>query len=338
VLLPLAASSQQTPLSQMQRALEDAEKSLCKSLDMKNCKKSPVRKRTTANAKPVAPTRPVLAETPAAPVPPVPQERPSSVIAQQPPAEPPQLKPTQLKPTQQKLAQKNPTLKKVPMPKLRVEVEPVKTASVVKQPKIPEPTVAPDKTGSLLTTKPQIPEASPKLLNCAKTLAELGATFRPAATPVNGGRCNIINPVKLSSVVTSGKPVTFPDEPIFACEFAAAFVGWARNVASPIAKATAQNAIIAMGTGPGFDCRGRNGDATAKLSEHGSGNAVDIEYVRLADGSRLTVKDNGPAIKALRASACEQFTTVLGPGSNSAHAEHLHFDMALRKGGYRICD
>jgi hypothetical protein len=295
----------------------------------------------------------VVAETPAPPVPPVPRERPSSVIAKQTRAEPPQSKLTQNKLTQikltqkkltqekltqEKLAQENLIQKKPPMPKLRAEAEPVKTASVIKQPKAPESKVAPGKTGSLLTTKPQIPEASPKLLNCAKTLAELGATFRPAATPVNGGRCNIINPVKLSSVVTSGKPVTFPDEPIFACEFAAAFAGWARNVASPIAKATAQNAIIAMGTGPGFDCRGRNGDATAKLSEHGSGNAVDIEYVRLADGSRLTVKDNGPAIKALRASACEQFTTVLGPGSNSAHAEHLHFDMAVRKGGYRICD
>ena len=29
---------------------------------------------------------------------------------------------------------------------------------------------------------------------------------------------------------------------------------------------------------------------------------------------------------------------VLGPGSDAAHALHLHFDMALRRGGYRLCD
>ncbi len=46
------------------------------------------------------------------------------------------------------------------------------------------------------------------------------------------------------------------------------------------------------------------------------------------------------AVQALRKSACEYFTTVLGPGANAAHEKHLHFDLAKRgkTGTYRICE
>ena len=41
----------------------------------------------------------------------------------------------------------------------------------------------------------------------------------------------------------------------------------------------------------------------------------------------------------IRVAACGWFTTVLGPGSDAAHAEHLHVDI-LQHGSsdrYRIC-
>jgi len=40
---------------------------------------------------------------------------------------------------------------------------------------------------------------------------------------------------------------------------------------------------------------------------------------------------------ALRESACHRFTTVLGPGSDGYHEAHIHFDLAERSHGYRIC-
>ena len=45
-------------------------------------------------------------------------------------------------------------------------------------------------------------------------------------------------------------------------------------------------------------------------------------------------------LSALRTSACGYFTTVLGPGSNAAHANHLHFDLGQhgKSGTYRICE
>jgi Extensin-like protein C-terminus len=41
--------------------------------------------------------------------------------------------------------------------------------------------------------------------------------------------------------------------------------------------------------------------------------------------------------EALRTSACARFTTVLGPGADSYHDEHIHIDLAERGGGYRLC-
>ncbi len=42
-------------------------------------------------------------------------------------------------------------------------------------------------------------------------------------------------------------------------------------------------------------------------------------------------------IQALRKEACAKFTTVLGPGSDGYHEEHIHLDLAERRNGYRIC-
>jgi Extensin-like protein C-terminus len=64
----------------------------------------------------------------------------------------------------------------------------------------------------------------------------------------------------------------------------------------------------------------------------------------LANGETLPIKPNGDellrsTVDAIRVAACGWFTTVLGPGSDAAHAEHLHVDI-LQHGSsdrYRIC-
>ena len=74
----------------------------------------------------------------------------------------------------------------------------------------------------------------------------------------------------------------------------------------------------------------------AKISEHAFGNAIDIASFRLADKKSMAVANRRQDqdlesrwLMALRISACGYFTTVLGPGSNAAHAEHYHFDLGL---------
>jgi hypothetical protein len=45
------------------------------------------------------------------------------------------------------------------------------------------------------------------------------------------------------------------------------------------------------------------------------------------------------AVDTVQTAACGWFTTVLGPGSDEAHADHLHVDMAPHgtSDRYRIC-
>ena len=90
-----------------------------------------------------------------------------------------------------------------------------------------------------------------------------------------------------------------------------------------------------------FDCRGRNRIVGAKLSEHGKGNALDIHLLKLADGKVVGLTD--PQIprdfrEGLRQSICARFMTVLGPGSDGYHEDHVHVDLAERRNDYRICE
>jgi hypothetical protein len=89
-----------------------------------------------------------------------------------------------------------------------------------------------------------------------------------------------------------------------------------------------------------YDCRGMNRVVGAKLSEHGRANALDIRSVKLANGKDYHLTE--PAVprefrERLRQSACARFITVLGPGSDGYHEEHVHVDLAERHNDYRIC-
>ncbi|MEA2997646.1 MAG: hypothetical protein QOG74_3195, partial [Alphaproteobacteria bacterium] len=42
-------------------------------------------------------------------------------------------------------------------------------------------------------------------------------------------------------------------------------------------------------------------------------------------------------LRDVQAAACELFTTVLAPGSNVYHYDHIHVDLMRRASGRRIC-
>jgi hypothetical protein len=76
-----------------------------------------------------------------------------------------------------------------------------------------------------------------------------------------------------------------------------------------------------------------DGDSStfAKMSEHAIGNAVDILALGLADkrqiGISAVANELNPdhrLLMALRLTACGYFTTVLGAGANTTHANHYH--------------
>ena len=94
-----------------------------------------------------------------------------------------------------------------------------------------------------------------------------------------------------------------------------------------------------------YSCRGMNGHSWAHISEHAFGNALDIAAFTLADGRQITVKDGwrGPPREQgfwrdVEASACQQFSTVLAPGSNAYHYDHIHVDLMRRASRRLICE
>jgi len=94
-----------------------------------------------------------------------------------------------------------------------------------------------------------------------------------------------------------------------------------------------------------YSCRGMNGNPNAHISEHAFGNALDIAAFTFADGRKVTVKDGWHGapeeqgfLRDVHAAACEAFTTVLAPGSNAYHYDHMHVDLMRRTSGRVICE
>ena len=157
--------------------------------------------------------------------------------------------------------------------------------------------------------------------------------------------CIIANPVKLISI-RSQPEITFSGQPTLSCAFGLTLSAYTITSIIP-ASTKLGSKLKTIHTGPGFHCRRRNNLPDGKLSEHSFGNAIDIAAFTLESGAGFTI---GPADKLpanfaefqtrLRSSACQTFTTVLGPGENPTHNSHLHFDLARLKRNqapYRLC-
>jgi hypothetical protein len=224
----------------------------------------------------------------------------------------------------------------------------------IPQPK-PKPVATPDKSQSTPPPAPSTvpsqaeppPPPSPAELfqQCLSQMRGAGMDFQ-TLDKVTEGRCTIEAAVALHSVATPSGKVELPDRPRILCAFGLKFGLWIAETAAPIIAAHAGVSLKAIATGPGFVCRNRSRESSGKLSEHARGNAIDVASFELADQRRITVGDPdlagslAVALKGLRTSACGYFTTVLGPGSNEAHKDHLHFDSGLhgRTDNYRICE
>ena len=164
----------------------------------------------------------------------------------------------------------------------------------------------------------------------------------PSLPPITGpGECEAPDVVRLEAVVLPDRSrVAVTPPAILRCTMAEAIAGWVREEAAPRALDLGSSLTVIENL-TSFDCRGRNGIAGAKLSEHGRANALDIHSLRLANGKVVVLTD--PHVpkdfrEGLRKSVCAQFTTVLGPGSDDSHEDHIHVDLLQRRGGYRICE
>jgi hypothetical protein len=201
--------------------------------------------------------------------------------------------------------------------------------------------------------KPQVsqqenkPSPSVDGSSCRNELTELGAEFSVPAEVKGTGVCHLTDPVQLSSVTTPSGRVELPGTPLLNCTFARQFAIWLSYVAAPVVLGIGEAKLSSISTGTSYQCRLRNGDHSDKMSEHAFGNAIDIAGITLSNRRRIEVAAvSDPQdrdyrlLMVLRTTACGYFTTVLGPGSNLAHATHYHFDLGVhgKSGNYRICE
>jgi hypothetical protein len=210
-----------------------------------------------------------------------------------------------------------------------------------------------DQKQSALVAVPRLPlplpdrEPLPDAADCRAELLQRGVEFTIPDHVEATGQCAVADPVLVKSVAAPGGRVKLPEKPLMNCAFARQFTTWLSDIAAPVIGEMAPARLESLSTGPGYECRNRNGDSSGKISEHAFGNAIDISGITLANRIRIEIPDvadpsavHHRLLMALRLSACGYFTTVLGPGFNAAHASHYHFDLGQhdKSGNYRICN
>jgi hypothetical protein len=130
-----------------------------------------------------------------------------------------------------------------------------------------------------------------------------------------------------------------------ACPMVSALDQWITGSVQPAAVRWFGQPVVEVKQISAYSCRGMNGNPRAHISEHAFGNALDIAAFTLADGRKVTVRDGWRGLpeergflRDVHAAACQQFSTVLGPGANIYHYDHLHVDLMRRSSGRSICN
>jgi hypothetical protein len=166
------------------------------------------------------------------------------------------------------------------------------------------------------------------------------AAFTPLPAISGPGECGGDDLVRLEAVLMPDRSrVALSPPATLRCAMAEAVAQFVRSEVGPAA-AELGSPLASVTTADAYSCRNRNREQAGKLSEHARANALDIGEVKLANRTTyvLTSVAVPEAFRArIREAACRFFTTVLGPGSDSYHNEHIHLDRAERSRGYRIC-
>jgi len=221
----------------------------------------------------------------------------------------------------------------VPLPRPR----PAEAPAAAKQPAVTERPAEQAKPAE--AAKPAEP-APPQPSACRQALTEEIA-IAPSIPDIHGpGDCGGEDLVRLEAIVLPDKrKVAVKPAAILRCKMATAVADWVRTDIAPLA-AGLGSPISDLDNFDSFECRGRNRVAGAQLSEHGRANALDVRAFKLANGSSISLTDR-TVPRSLREtvlhSVCTRFSTVLGPGSDWYHEDHIHLDLMERRNNYRIC-
>jgi hypothetical protein len=209
----------------------------------------------------------------------------------------------------------------------------------------PQPMGIPEQYGAPQEAFAGFPErssaGSPAPSACQLRLEKV-ATFKPLPVLAGPGECGATDAVLLSAVLLADQstvPLTPPAT--LRCTMAEAVADWVREDVAPAALKFGSSPLRGVDNYDSYECRGRNRVRGATLSEHGRANALDVRGFRLANGKTIGLTEVNVAKEwreAIRTSVCARFSTVLGPGSDGNHEQHIHIDLAERRGNYKTCE
>jgi len=153
-----------------------------------------------------------------------------------------------------------------------------------------------------------------------------------------------LGPASGNPVVAAG-PVALSPAATLACPIVSVLDRWVEDSVQPAAQHWFGARVVEIKQISAYSCRGMNGNSFSQISEHAFGNALDIAAFTLADGRRITVKEGWHGLpeeqgflRDVQGAACQQFMTVLAPGSNAYHNDHIHVDLMRRASGRVICE
>ena len=203
----------------------------------------------------------------------------------------------------------------------------------------PRPAEAPDKAAPAEAEKQVAPEP-PSLSACRRALTD-DIAIAPSIPELHGpGGCGGTDLVRLEAVVLPNKhKVAVTPAATLRCAMASAIADWVRTEVTALA-ARQNSEPAVLDNFDSYECRGFNRVPGAHLSEHGRANALDVRAIKLANGQSIELTDRSvprEVRESVLHAVCTRFTTVLGPGSDGYHENHIHLDLAERRNNYRIC-
>ncbi|MGY4231296.1 hypothetical protein ACVIIW_000243 [Bradyrhizobium sp. USDA 4449] len=202
------------------------------------------------------------------------------------------------------------------------------------------PGVAPQKDEIDLPPEGTDAEGAARYMNAPSYPARPPAPYSqaPAQQPLPR-----LGPAQGNAVAAVG-PVMVKPTATLACPIVSELDRWFADSVQPSAMRWFGARVVEIKQISAYSCRGMNGNPHAHISEHAFGNALDVAAFTLADGRRITVKDGWHGmpeeqgfLRDVQAGACAHFTTVLAPGSNVYHYDHIHVDLMRRASRRLIC-
>ena len=194
-----------------------------------------------------------------------------------------------------------------------------------------------------MSAKPEAPSNRDPVCLAALVALHGGGVRAAEIKPGHEAACSVVEPIVVEALTvrTAAEPMRITLQPpaTLSCAMATSVAQWLETSVHPLTKGYFARDMTALRVGGGHECRRRNRSTSGPLSEHSTGRALDIFAFVIgdgkADGTVVVEKPDGATqerfLAAIRQSACGAFMTSLGPGSDAAHANHLHIDIQPRR-------